>query len=636
MLRFMRDRAQGVFAWIFVVIITLAFGLVGLNAYLGGDGKVIVATVDDVEIPVSIYQRAYQQERAFRQQILGDRFDPAFLDAEILKREAIDRIVNSEVIAQTSFNAGLRISDVQLADRIRAIRQFQRDGRFDQGLYIRLLNNQGQSEESFEEKLRRDLLADQLMTAVMDSELVVGAEVERLLALQDQQRSFSYLTLAREDYVKGVKVSDDDARAYYEEHRNRYAIPEQMSIEYIELASADLENSVEPDEMILKKMYDDQALELGLPEERRASHILLQLDDDASDDDERLVREKAESLLKQIRDGVSFASLAKEHSSDPGSAAQGGDLDYFARGVMMASFEKAAFSMAIGDVSEPVRSPFGYHIIKLTDIRKEQRKPFAEVRESLAKEYRAQKAEEQFFELADMLSDLTFEYPDSLQVAAEELDLTIKSTPMFDRQRGLGIATDRKVRDVSFSGDVLDAGNNSAVITLSDTRVVVLRKKQHEVLSYKQFDQVKAQIIASVKQQRAQESLNKTAQDVVTQLVKGKSQDAAAATLKAKWKIAKAAGRNEASVSRDVLSLVFRMTAPSDDAPVVYDGVELNNGGYVIVALQAVSQPEGEASDDDKKMARDMFIRRYANQLGGHLLESMKAAMDVRVYPERI
>jgi len=296
-----------------------------------------------------------------------------------------------------------------------------------------------------------------LISGLTESGFVTRKALDNALRLQKQQRKFGYLVLKASRFIdEKAALPESRIKSYYDDHQDRYVIPEKVSIAYLELSASDLVKQVKVDDEVLRKMYEEQQSQLAMGEERRASNILIPVEEGADEQTDKAARNKALDILKQLRAGASFKALAKKFSGDPESAAKGGDLGFFSHGMMVKPFEDSVYSMAVGDISEPVRTPFGYHIIKLTGIRKSAAQSFEKMRDALAKEYREQQAEEQFYDMADRIADLTYENPDNLEIASRELGLPVKKSTLFDRQHGSGIGSDAKVRAAAFSSDVLD------------------------------------------------------------------------------------------------------------------------------------------------------------------------------------
>jgi len=635
MLQLIRDRAQGVVVWIIIGLIIVAFALVGVNSYLSGDGQAYVAKVNDSQIPMSDYQFAYQQERAFRQQIFGDNISPALLKESVLQRATLDRLISSELVTQAATDAGLRVAGIQLGSQIRQMKEFQNDGQFDQNLYQRLLNSQGLTQERFENTLRRDILARQLMDGLVDSALLTSNEIDQILRLRKQQRRFSYMVLETADIMGEVSIDDTAIQQYYDEHAGEFVTEEQVSIDYLELRPEVRDEEVVVDEKVLQQMYDDQMAEFSNGEERRASHILIKADDE-SDVARQAAADKAAELLQQLRGGADFSELAKVHSADTGSARQGGDLGFFGRGMMVGAFEDAVFGMKKGELSEPVQSPYGYHIIKLTGIQAGEIKRFDEVRDELASRFRQEKAEEEFFELIDLVTNLTFESPETLAVAADELGLTIKTSELFFRHIGQGIANDERVREVAFSDDVLQSGNNSEMLTLDEDRVLVLRIHERRPSAQRPLNEVRDGIVDRLRQQQAGEQLKKQGEVIMAKLRDGEEAAGLARAQGSEWNSSGFIDRFDTGLDGEVLKQVFRMSRPEADSPTIA-GATLPNGDYVVASLYAVRDGDPkEVDDEQRKTVAEGRQRNLGQHVGAKVMESLRQRAAITEYTDNL
>jgi len=633
MLQLIRDRAQGVVVWVVIIIIILAFALAGLNSYFSDDAEAFVAKVNGEEISLRDFQRTFQQERAFRQQLFGDNADSALLKDEVIKREAMNRLISAELTSQTVIDAGFAVSDQQLNARIRSIPQFQNDDQFDVQLYSRLLSSRGLSQKKFENSLKRDMLTTQFMSGIMDSEWYSDFELGRLLTLQKQQRRIGYMRLKQSDFDANIEVSDGEIEEFYNANLQQFAVPEQVSIEYLELAIADLVTDEPVDEEVLREMYQERAADFVVDEERRASHILIKTSDAVS---EAQAKTAADDLVRRINKGESFSELAKEFSEDAGSASLGGDLDYFTKGLMVPSFEEAAFAMNKGDVSQPVKSPYGYHIIKLTDVRAGHGESFEDVREQLLQQSRDERAEEIFYETADLLTNLTFENADTLTVAAEELELKIKSSDYFNSQFGLGISADARVRDAAFSIDVLEAGNNSELITLSDSRLIVLRIKDRKPVSYRELSLVSGQISKQLRESKRADIAEQKGLEILEQIKSGEKPEKLAKQNKLDWNATGFVGRNDSSVDASILSSAFALASPQDGVSSV-KGLSLTGGDYAVVVLYEIQNGDVEtATKEERDQLRESSARGLGQHLAARVLDALKQRADIKEYPDRI
>lgn len=632
MLQLIRDHAQGVIVWTIIGLICITFALVGVNAYFSGDGKSYVAKVNSTKIPYSEYQLAIQRERAFRQQIFGDNISPAMLEESALRKAAIDRLVSSEVIAQAADEGGLRLGDAQLAAQIHQMQEFQSDGMFDQAKYVRMVRNQGLNEQGFEMLLRRDLLSRQLMDSVMESELLTAVELDAILRLKKQQRQFGYMVLPVADVMDEVKVSDEQIQAYYAENGQQYLSQEMASIEYLELNAAEMMLKIDmPDEETLQRLYQEQLAAYAVGEERRASHILIKPEDETKQA-QQAAQELAAQLRQQLVEGADFAELAKQYSADPGSAAQGGDLGFFGRGMMVGAFEDAAFAMQVNEISEPVKSPYGLHIIRLDDVKGGETRPFAEVRDELIAEYRQQQADEQFFELADLMVNLTFEHPDTLTIAAVDLGLDIKSSELFSRQFGTGVASDERVREAAFSPDVLETGNNSDVITLAQNHVIVLRLQEHRPATQQSLKEVKGQIEQRLRTEQARNRIREQGEKIFTRLQDQENAQQLAQEQGLDWQTTDYVERSATELNAEILKHAFAMRHPAADKA-TFSAFQMNNGDYAVIALAGVQQADVAAVGEDlRQREKEQRIQALGQMMMAKMLDSLKQRAAIKEY----
>ncbi|MFQ5470526.1 MAG: SurA N-terminal domain-containing protein [Gammaproteobacteria bacterium] len=632
MLQLIRDRAHGVITWLIVGAIVLAFALFGLNSYFSGTVEDFVAKVNDEEISSRDYQQVYARERAFRQSLMGENFNPAFLNESDIKKSALTTLINTIVVSQAADESGFHVGNTQLGQQIQGIQQFQTDGRFDQALYRRLLSSQGLSPGKFEADVRRDMIANQFSATLTDTEFVTSHELDQILTLKEQQRKLGYLVLNADDYKTEVEITDEDIEQYYESNQERYAVPEQVRIDFLELSAANLTNEIaQPAEDELRQLYEEKISDFGVEEERRASHILIKVEDDSDNDQVEAARTKAEELLTRIKAGESFEDLARAYSEDTGSAANGGDLDFFGKGLMVKPFEDAVFTMSIGEVSDLVKSQFGYHIIKLTDINEGKTKSFEEVRDKLAKDFVDQKAEDQFFELVDIITNLTYENPDNLDIAAKELNLDVQSTDYFDRNQGVGLASDARVRNLAFSDDVLEAGNNSEPLELGANRVVVIRLKDRKPSANRPLDEVKDQIREQLRADKARLKAENVGENILGQLKQGGDAKQLAEKFNVEWKETELLGRTDSSIDVAIIKIAFKL---KEDA---IDGLSLSSGDYAIVQVLEVKDGDLSKLDEAKRTGE---MRNVINMLGQRdrveLLENLKSRARIIKYEDRL
>lgn len=444
MLQDIRERAQGWVAWFIVILISVPFALWGINSYLGGGSAPVVATVNGVDITDQVFENRYRQYRQRLRQQLGDSYRPELIDETILRREFMDAMIENQLILQEASDLGLSAGDSLVRSFIQSVPAFQVGGQFNNDAYERSLRSRGMSPAAFEEEVRTSLVSEQLAKGINGSEIATPGELKELVRIRMQRRWLKYVMIPAGNYVDGIEVPAADIRAYYEEHQPLFMAPERVKVEYLELDINKISTTLDAEESALLGFYEQHKSDYRVPEQRRASHILITVDEGAQPEVVSQAREQAEQVLKRIRSGEDFAEVAKELSQDPGSAELGGDLGFFDRDVMDPVFEEAAFGLQLDEVSEPVRSAFGFHIIKLTDIRAESGKTYDEVRDEIRSAYLRGEAERRFYEYAERLNDLAYEDPNSLQPAAEALGLETKFSDWLTRSGGERLVRNRQ------------------------------------------------------------------------------------------------------------------------------------------------------------------------------------------------
>lgn len=629
-----RDRAQGWIAWVIVALLIVVFAVWGINAYFEPESKVNVAQVNGVDISQNAFTRAYEMQRNRFAQQFGGNIDPALFEQLGLKQQVIDQLVSEEVQAQKAADLGFRIGDVQLASYINQIQEFQTDGKFDPELYEQVVTRFYRSTAGWEYEQRRAMLLDQLSKGIFATTFVTDKEAEMAVRLRDQERDIGFGVLKIAGYLDSVEVSEEDIAAYYKENGADYTTPAQVSVEYIELSIAELAKEVAVDEAAIQARYDEQKSLFVTPERRRARHILVQVAGDADDATVDAAKKKAEELLEKLKNGESFEELAKANSDDPGSAAQGGDLGFFGRGIMDKPFEDAAYSLELGQVSDVVRSAFGFHIIEVTEIDPEKVKPLDDVREQLEQDYRNSQAEQRFFSDLDVLEAVSFENPTTLEPAASQLGLEIKTSEFFSRSEGKGVAGNPKLRQAAFEEDVFSAGNNSPVIETGNNQIVVLRIKDRKPESQKSLDEVRDEIKAKLQREKASEKLNADAQTALDRLRNGDDPQEALKAVSGEWTRQGYIGRNDPAVDRAIVDAAFEVGSASSDAP-AFGKVAVTGGDIAVFAVyDRRSGDIAKLSEEDRKVHVDGLTRSHGMAEYQGLASTWKEKATVKVFPD--
>jgi peptidyl-prolyl cis-trans isomerase D len=624
MLQTIHDKLTGWVAGVVLGAIGLVFVFWGINWTLGAPNY--AAKVNGIEIPTNEVRQAYQQQLArFERQTNAPLDD---LQRNEIKRHVLDQYVDGEAIITRADDLGYRVTDAELLKAMAEVPAFQVDGKFDGAHAVAVLKAEGRSVTEIEDLFRRDVKLKQLDTALSLSSFATASELTRLRALTRQQRELAWFTVPAARYAAEATPDEAAIKAYYEAHKAEYMTPETVTLRYVEVSLAGLESQVVVDDARLKAYYDEQMAKtperFSQPEKRDVSHILLQSTDPKED---AAVKAKAEALLKRARSGEDFAKLAKEFSQDPGSADMGGDLGMSDRKAFVAPFADAAWAMKVGDITGPVKTQFGYHILKLNAIQPATVKTFDQSRAELETDYRRDEAERLFSAAQDQLADAALQNTADIDVVARKAGLKVHEIANFSRIDGGGeLGKSAPVIEAAFSQDVLD-GRLSPTVEVDKGRGVVMRATDHKPAEQKPLDAVRTEVIAAWKNQRGAELAAAAAADAVKRLTAGENWDAVAKSLGAAAKPAAFVSRTDQAVPRDIRRDAFNGPKPGDKP--VYADLKLDNGDAAVLAVLAVREdPSGDAKGEDARLRR-----QYAQQAaGGEAQEyAMAARADAKV-----
>lgn len=622
MMERMREGASSIWVKIILGLIIFSFVFAGVGSYLAGGSQQAAAKIDDREISQREFEQAYQNERNRMQSQLGDYFttlmgDPAYVQQ--FRRSVLDRMVNDVLIEQRAKELGLRISDEQIRNAIVSMPEFQRDGKFDNEIYNTLLRRSGFSPEMFAESMRTDMLRQQFLAALQGSDFALSNELAALTKLEKQQRVIRNLTLDVAEFQKKADVSAEDIQAFYEQNPQMFTRPDQVKVAYIELSGEGLKTTLEISDADAKAYFEENLTKYGTAEQRQVSHILIQ--GDSSD-----AKAKAEELLAQLNDGADFAQLAQSSSDDTFSAKDGGKLDWFERGVMDPAFEDAAYALNKGETSAVVQSSFGYHIIKLDDVKESQVKPFAEVRDDIIAELREQRAAEEFYDLQTQLAETAFEMPDSLDDAAAAVNADVQSTDFFSQNDAPGILANPAVMLAVFSPEVREDGLNSDVIEIAPEHVVVVRVEDSRDEMVLPFDEVSASVKQQLAAQQGEQAAQAKADEVITALREGNTEILETEALS----FSDAQTISRSGSDRMIAQVAFGLAKPVE-GKVVYGMTRDMAGNVLIIALDDVIEADVEQVASDSQLATQVE-QMNAQQDVMATLEVLRNTADVS-YP---
>jgi peptidyl-prolyl cis-trans isomerase D len=629
MLLAIRDKTQGIIATIILGLVIIPFALWGTYSYFEGGSDINVAEVDGIEISQQTYRITFDR-------LLASNINPAILQSPEFKRQVLDGLIDQTLLVRNGIERGYRIGDAELARFIRETPQFQRQGQFDPLLYEAALRREGTSEQSFEQRLRALQIAGQIQTGLTQSAILLPADREALIRLWSEQREFDYVVVGRARFISGVRVTEDAIKEYYDSHPAEFKTPEQVRVEYLELSLVDLASDFEPSEAVLRQAYEEEQGRFLTPEQRRVSHILFEVPTDAKQEDLDRVLQKARDIEKQLRGGADFAALAKEHSADSGTAANGGDLGFVTQGALPRELEQAVAKLKVGEITAPVKTSYGYHIVKLTEYTAATGKSFEQASDELKQLVRRRRAEEAFYQKVEELSNLVYEHPDSLAPAAETLDLKPQQSDWFSREGGEGIAANPKVVEAAFSLDVLHESRNSEAIELGADKLVALRVIGHRDAARKPLDDVRAQIRTLLQKRQATAEANALGGKIYADLLGGQSLEQLAKANGLNFERAQISRINPKQVNRQVIAAVFEAPRPQGDTP-VYGEVDLGGAGRAVFMLKSVTTATTTKADDALvRRVESALQQRFGAEQYRDYLVRLRETADIKVFPDKL
>ncbi|QUX91450.1 peptidylprolyl isomerase [Marinomonas sp. A3A] len=585
MLQDIRDKSQGIVVKIIVGFIVVTFALFGVDALVTSfNSSDTVAEVDGVDITRTQMLQGAETQRRQLISMMGGQVNPALLEDNLLQRRALDELVQRVVLANQAKGLGLGVSDAQVNAYLLQAEQFQTNGQFDQNKYLNFIRSLGFTPLAFKERIKQDVLIQQPRNAIAGSEFVLPYQVDSVSKLQAQERTYDYVSFSLADESENTSVSDDELQAYYEANKENFKTPEQVKVNYVVISSSDFKKKVKVTDAELQDAYQASISALA-QEERSASHILI----DTSDRSDADAQKRLEEVQAKLKSGAKFADLAAEYSDDIGSKNDGGNLGYVEKGTIDQAFDDALFSMKKGEIKS-VKTQFGYHLIELDDITKPDVPSFASRKSELEQQLLESKARDALLTAHEDITDLAYA-SDKLDALAKEYGVDVLQSAYFSRDGGSDeVTSNPAVIAAAFGAPVLEDGQNSNLVELSDDQVVVLHLNDHKPEAFQSYEETKEQVASIVVQNKAVESLRAKAE-------KAKS---ASGT---KWTSVKDAKRGQ----DEMTSLAFSLPHP-DGKPVI-EVKGLSNGDLALIRLNKVDVGNATVPEDQK-----LAYERYLNQ----------------------
>jgi len=618
MLQNMRKSAQGTVAKIVVGFIIVIFALFGAESIVGSlGGEPEVASVNGEGISESKFARALEGKRRQILAQMGERVDPDLIDEGLLRSSVLEGMIQEEILRQDADDKGLYVSSAAVDDYIRGVEQFKVDGKFNGERLQVILRNAGLTLNGYRDSLRSQFMLRQSRSALIASAFVLDDERNEIIELDRQERSFGVATVFKRDYLDAVTVSDNEIELYYQENKSSYKKPKSVDVSFIEVIRSDLSQGVELTEEDIRTLYETEKSEFEGDEERQAAHILVKIDDSTTDEQ---ALKKITDIEARLKSGEEFSALAIELSEDEGSAENGGDLGRSARGVYVSDFELALFSLKQGEITAPVKTEFGYHLIKLLAIEISEIPSFDEMRVSLVQRLRDQQAEQLYAEQTELLADLSYAAPD-LQEPAEELGLEVKQLAGVSVQSTNKIFSNVKVQRMLFNDELVKDQNNSDIVEIDEGYSVVFRVNAFHEESVLVLDDVKERVRNALKSKKTAEFAKSVGSAFIARIVAGEEPQKVSDEMGLNWRDHKNIKRDNVMIVREVVTKVFTLNKSDDIADNVL-GFSVMDGDYSVVMLDKVENGGLESTTA-------IEVQSISNMLGDSL-----GASDYRNYQD--
>ncbi len=628
MLQNIRDNAQGVIAKIIIGFICLTFAMFGVDALFGisGGGKT-VAEVNGVEIDEREVLTAMDLRRRQIYAQMGDQIDPSMIDEKVLRAQVTESLVNRKLLLQLADEYKLAFSDDQINNLIVNTPEFQVDGRFDPAVFENIVRTQGFGPRQFTSFVREEMLIQHLQSGFLNSAFITSAELDRVVRLEKQTRDIAWLTLPAEKFGSEIEISEERIASRYNAGRDRFRTPEAVRVEYVELNRDVLAEQVQVSEEEVRASFEQQLDAVKQAEERDAQHILISTEEVRSEEEALAL---AQDIRARIEQGLSFEDAAREFSEDAGTAEDGGRLGYIPRGMFSEKFEVPLFSLEVGKVSEPVRTGYGYHLMRVNAVRMEESPEYAELRERIAAELRRSRADQLYAEKVQELAEISYESGDLAEPAAVT-GLAIQQSGFFTRDGGEGIGSVEAVVRAAFSEDVLGGGLNSEVIEYEEGRAIVLRVADRRPSEPQPLEAVREQVISEIRAEEGVRRARELGEKVLSDLRRGESTSWVAVEHGLEWEVRGSVGRTDQEVPPRVLDTAFSLPAPEPEGKSLGQA-ELPGGDFVIVSVTRIEQGRSSTklSSGELRRLREFHAAVRGSQAFEAFRRNLEAQAEIR------
>lgn len=620
----MRNRSHGIVAKFIVGMIIIVFALFGfgsITTFLVPVPKVASVNGDAIEEQEML--NAVKRQRSIL--LSNSQSRPEDIDDDRLRQMVLSDLIDRKLLNQAASDLGLYFSDRKLDEDMLRTPSFQIDGEFNADQFRLLIRSAGYTPLSYREVIRQESKSRQINHGFAASEFVTPSEINLAASLSQQLRNIAYLPIKIENVRHDVNIDEQAIVEYYASHRSEFVTEEEIDLEYLEIRKADLTEEVVYEQSELRSFYEEAMAGYVQPEERRAAHILIEVNAEVT---AAQAKEKIEAIYKRIVGGEAFAAVAKETSEDPGSAELGGDLGYNPQGTFVEAFEEALDNLTPGQLTEPVLSEFGYHLIKLMGIKEAVVPLFDELAEKLDKDYRLLKAEELFVARSSKLSELAYEFPD-LEGIAIELGLSVETTGWVSRSVTEGFAANSQVMNAAFSDDLLKDGNNSDLIEIDTDYHVVVRVKDHKPSDAKEFTVVQSEIRDILIEAAARAKVIETAEEALVLLKSGSITRFVADNAGSRWVVLDGISRQQRELDPQITLAAFRLARPAEGEKTVGSTILGNGDAVVISVTKVINKDASKLPEAEKKGLSGLLAAGKGNLAYTEFRNGLKVSADI-------
>lgn len=621
MLQRIRDNSQSFISKIIIGLIIGVFALFGAESIVGGFfGSNTVVTVNGEDITEEELASSIQTLMASIGAAVAD------LDDEFLREIALNQLIEDRLLMQAARDAGMDISAASIDRQLLQTPQFQLDGVFNRDLAVRTMAAQGYTPFTYRQALAERMLIGQLANAYASSGFVTSAELQRIAELTSQRRDFRYVSVTTGNRTAGETISDEDIETYYQNNQNRFMREEQVAVDYVVLDKRDIFGELSVEESQLRDLYEQERERATSRTERRASHILLEVNGRSESEAMALAAE----LKQRLDDGESFEDLALEYSDDTISAMDGGDIGYTDGSVFPDAMEEALRALEEGQVSEPVRSEFGVHLMLLTELDVQEFPPFEEMADRLERDLLAAQVEALYFERLEIMANLAFETFD-LEDISFELELDIQESPFFGRGGGgSAVTSNSSVAAAAFSRDVLEDSLNSDVIEIDENRAVVIHLRDHRPAELRPMEDVRSEITSLLRSDRERQRAREIGESILTALRHGENVEDLLEQHELQWREHSSVSREDPAVNAEIRQAAFAVQpAVAGEAAVL--GRQLANGAYIVVDLLGIEDGSlDRLNDEERQMLARILHENAGRQTFDALLDNKRSAARIR------